>query len=129
MHVPRSSSPPKDASSPPGDELRQPRSRYRSLSDPASLREFARNLREGIYITMPDGRILDANPAFLEMFGVQSLSDLRHLTAFDLFVDPKQRELEMKLIERSGSVKEFEFQIKRPDGEVRWVRDTSYLVT
>ena len=43
----------------------EPRSRYRSLADPESLREFARNLGEGIYITTPDGRILDANPEIL----------------------------------------------------------------
>jgi diguanylate cyclase (GGDEF)-like protein/PAS domain S-box-containing protein len=105
------------------------RSRYRSLADPESLREFARNLGEGIYITNPDGHILDANPAFLETFGVESLEDLAGLNAYDLFVDPQQRELEMRLLARDGRVKEFEFQIKRPDGEVRWVLDTSYVVT
>src|SRR3954471_2569655 len=87
----------------------EPRSRYRSLTDPASLREFAKNLGEGIYITTPGGDILDANPAFLETFGVESLDDFAHLTAFDLFVDPKQRELELRLLERDGRVKEFEF--------------------
>jgi diguanylate cyclase (GGDEF)-like protein/PAS domain S-box-containing protein len=105
-----------------------PRSRYRSLADPDSLREFARNLGEGIYITAPDGRILDANPAFLEMFGVATLADFEGLSAFDLFFDPAQRELEMKLLERDGRVREFEFQIRRPDGEVRWVLDTSYVL-
>jgi diguanylate cyclase (GGDEF)-like protein len=44
-------------------------------------------------------------------------------------MDPRQRELEMRLLERDGRVKEFEFQIKRPDGEVRWVLDTSYVLT
>jgi len=105
-----------------------PRSRYRSLTDPDSLREFARNLGEGIYITAPDGRILDANPAFLEMFGVATLADFAGVSAFDLFFDPGQRELEMKLLERDGRVREFEFQIRRPDGEARWVLDTSYVV-
>jgi diguanylate cyclase (GGDEF)-like protein/PAS domain S-box-containing protein len=106
-----------------------PRSLYRSLSDPESLKEFARNLGEGIYITTPEGRILDANPAFLEMFGVKSLADFSGMSAYDLFVDPQQRELELVVLERDGRVKEFEFQIKRPDGEVRWVLDTSYVVT
>ena len=105
-----------------------PRSRYRSLADPESLREFARNIGEGLYITTPEGHILDANPAFLETFGVASLNDLAGMSAYDLFVDPRQRELELRLLERDGRVKEFEFQIRRPDGEVRWVLDTSYLV-
>lgn len=114
----------------PIDPLHEPpRSRYRSLADAESLREFAKNLGEGIYITTPDGRILDANPAFLETFGVESLGDFAGMSAYDLFVDPRQRELELKLLERDGRVKEFEFQIKRPDGEIRWVLDTSYVVT
>ena len=104
------------------------RSRYRSLADAESLREFAKNLGEGIYITTPEGRILDANPAFLEMFGVQTLQEMTAMSAYDLFLDPKQRELELRLLERDGRVKEFEFQIKRPDGEVRWALDTSYIV-
>lgn len=112
------------------DPSREPsRSRYRSLANPESLREFAKNLGEGIYITTPDGLILDANPAFLETFGVESLADFEGMSAFDLFLDPSQRELELKLLARDGRVKEFEFQIRRHDGEVRWVLDTSYVVT
>jgi diguanylate cyclase (GGDEF)-like protein/PAS domain S-box-containing protein len=115
---------------PQPDPTREPpRSRYRSLSDPESLREFARNLGEGIYISTPDGRILDSNPAFLEMLGVESLAGFADVSAYDLFVDPKRRELLLKLLERDGRVKEFEFQLRRPDGEVRWALDTSYVVT
>jgi diguanylate cyclase (GGDEF)-like protein/PAS domain S-box-containing protein len=116
------------ATNPVSKDRGEPRSRYRSLADPASLREFARNIGEGIYITTPDGRILDANPAFLDMFGVKSLADFEGMSAFDLFADPKQRELEMRLLERDGRVREFEFQIRRPDGEERWALDTSYVV-
>lgn len=106
-----------------------PRSHLASLAHPESLREFARNIGEGIYITMPDGRILDANPAFLRTFGVESIRDFAGMSAYDLFADPRQREREMRLLLRDGRVKEFEFQIRRPDGEVRWVLDTSYVVT
>jgi diguanylate cyclase (GGDEF)-like protein/PAS domain S-box-containing protein len=106
----------------------QPRSSYRSLTDPESLREFIKNLGEGIYITTPDGRVLDANQAFLETVGVKSLAEMSGVFAYELFVDPRQRELEMRLLERDGRVKNFEFQIRRPDGEVRWVLDTSYVV-
>ena len=106
----------------------EPRSRYASLADPASLREFLKNIGEGIYITTPDGRILDANAAFLEMFGVASLEDFRKLSAYDLFADPKQREMEMRLLERDGRVRDFEFRIRRPDGEERWALDTSYVL-
>src|SRR5687767_11980572 len=116
--TPRASNPGTIPAAPTDVSRGAPRSRYRSLSDPESLREFARNLGEGIYITTPEGRILDANPAFLETFGVRSLDDFAGMSAYDLWVDPSQRELELKLLERDGRVKEFEFQIRRPDGEI-----------
>ena len=102
--------------------------RFRSLSDPESLREFAKNLREGIYISTRDGRMLDANRAFLEMFGVESLSELGEFGASNLFVDPARRTAQMELLDRDGSVREFEIEMRRPDGETRTVLDTCYLI-
>ena len=102
--------------------------RYRSLDDPQTLRKFVRNLREGIYITSPGGALLDANPAMLEIFGVDTVEELRGYSAPELFVDPGQREEEMRLLLRNGAVREFEFQVKRPDGGVRTVLDTCHVV-
>ena len=101
---------------------------YQSLQDFETLRIFAQNLREGIYITSVDGRILDANPAFLEIFGVSSLEELAAYSAADLLADPHRRELEMRLLERDGAVREFELEIQRPDGARRTVLDTTYAV-
>lgn len=104
------------------------RMRYRSLSDPESLSEFVRNLGEGLYITSVEGRILDANPAFLAMLGVESLADLDGFRAPDLLVDPSRREVQQQLLARDGMVRNFELDIRRPDGQVRTVLDTSYVV-
>src|ERR1041384_5561038 len=90
--------------------------RFRSLSDPESLREFAKNLREGIYITTRDGRLLDCNDAFLEMIGVNSPKVLGEYAAANLFVDIQQRIEEMKVLDRDGSVREYEISLRRPDG-------------
>ena len=113
---------------PPGQAAPTSTTRFRSLSDPESLREFARNLREGIYITARDGQILDANAAFLEMVGVGSLRDLDAVGASGLFVDPARRDEQMALLERNGSVREFEIALRRPDGLARTVLDTCYLI-
>ena len=102
--------------------------RFRRLSDPESLREFAKNLREGIYISTRDGRILDANYAFLETVGVDSLADLGEFAATSLYVDPACRTEQLALLERDGSVREFEIELRRPDGETRTVLDTCYLI-
>ena len=89
--------------------------RFRSLSDPESLREFVSKLREGIYIFSRDGRILDANPAFLEMLGIASLAELGP-NASDILVDAQVRAHEMSLLDRDGSVREYELTLTRPDG-------------
>lgn len=102
--------------------------RFRTLSDPESLREFAKNLREGIYISSREGHLLDANRAFLEIFGVASLADLGEFAASSSFVDPALRTAELALLEKEGSVREFEIELKRPDGVTRTVLDTCYLI-
>lgn len=101
-------------------------SRFRSLSDPETLARFAQNLGEGIYITNESGEILDANPAFLQIFGVASVEELKSYKVSD-FVDGEVRKKEMALVEREGSSRDRELQITRPDGGVRTVLDTWYL--
>ncbi|HEY0557584.1 MAG TPA: sensor domain-containing diguanylate cyclase [Thermoanaerobaculia bacterium] len=102
--------------------------RYRSLDDPETLRFFVRNLREGVYITNDAGRILDANPACLEILGFASIEELRTHRAQELFADPAQRAQETALLAREGEVRELEIVIRRPDGEERTVLDTCHAV-
>lgn len=99
---------------------------FRSLSDPHTLSEIALRLKEGIYITTMDGEIVDANPAFLEMFGVDSLKDLKGYRTSD-FVKPEVRAREMARLDSEGSVRDVEFQLTRRDGEVRTVVDSAFL--
>ncbi len=98
-----------------------------SLSDPATLANFAHNLQEGIYITNESGEILDANPAFLEIFGMSSMDEMRRYRVND-FVDENVRKREIALMERSGSLRSRELKITRLDGEVRTVLDSWYAV-
>jgi diguanylate cyclase (GGDEF)-like protein/PAS domain S-box-containing protein len=105
---------------------RPAQSRFRSLSDPETLSRFAQNLGEGIYITNEQGEILDANPAFLKIFGVSSVQELKNYKVSD-FVDAEVRKKELALVEREGSIRDRELQITRPDGGIRTVLDTWYL--
>jgi diguanylate cyclase (GGDEF)-like protein/PAS domain S-box-containing protein len=95
----------------------------RNLSDPETLANFARNLQEGIYITTENGEILDANPAFLEIFGMSSMEEMREHSVND-FVDVDIRKREMALLEREGSLRSRELEIRRLDGGVRTVLDS-----
>lgn len=101
----------------------------RRLDSLETLRVMIDRLREGIYVTTGDGSIIDANPAFFEMLGVSSLEELKLYSVDDLLVFPGQRDREVEILAREGSVREYELQIRRPDGEERTVLDTAYAVT
>lgn len=105
------------------------RRNVRSLDDPATLRLLIRSIGEGIYVTDSQGRILDANPAFLEIFGMQSLEELQRYEVPQLLADPSRRQEELAMLARDGSVRDFELVIVRPDGQRRTVIDTTYQVT
>jgi diguanylate cyclase (GGDEF)-like protein/PAS domain S-box-containing protein len=101
---------------------------FRSLDDPTTLRRFVEKIREGIYVTNVEGRILDANPAFVRMFGAASLAELRRHNVRDLLVDPTKRDHEIDLLERTEGLREFELEIRRLDGEIRTVLDSTLMV-
>ncbi len=102
--------------------------RYRSLTDPETLRQFIANLREGIYITTQEGEILDANPACVEIFGASSLEELKRFRVQDLYVEPERRGEETDRLARDGMVREYELILRRPDGLERTVLDTCSCV-
>ena len=102
--------------------------RLANLHDPETLRKLVSGLREGVYISNLKGGILDANDAFLHIMGIGSVADLTNLNASQLFANPKERERELELLQRSGAVREFEIEIVRPDGQRRTVLDSCTAV-
>ncbi|MDH5234702.1 MAG: diguanylate cyclase [Gemmatimonadota bacterium] len=108
--------------------MNDPTRRFRSLSDPESLRSLVQNLREAIYITNDRGDIIDANPAFFALLGVRSRDDLSSIGANELVVDPARRLAELQQIDRDGFVRDFELQLVRPDGTLVTVLDTVFTV-
>ncbi|CAN5317461.1 hypothetical protein BH23GEM2_BH23GEM2_01170 [soil metagenome] len=103
-------------------------SRYRSLDDPDTLRTLVRNLGEGIYITAADGEILDANTAFLRIVGRSSLEELKSIRAEDLYADPAVRQSVKERLGRDGEFREMEVEIRRGDGRIVTVLDSSYAL-
>lgn len=99
-----------------------------NLENSGSLREFVRNLKEGIYITSETGDILDVNPAMLQIFGLASVEEFRKHKTADFWVDPVARAKEMEILARDGAVREFELQIRSTDGTIRTLLDTCYAV-
>jgi diguanylate cyclase (GGDEF)-like protein/PAS domain S-box-containing protein len=100
-------------------------SRLSRLDEAETLRGLVRDLREGIYVSDRAGNVLDANPAFFEMFGVSSLEELRAHRVNGLIVDAARRETELEVLHRDGVIRDFEMEIRRVSGELRTVIDSA----
>src|SRR5208282_855651 len=57
----------------------------------ARFTELFETLQEGIYITTPDGSILDANPAIVRMLGYDSKEEFLAKKVQDVLADPAER--------------------------------------
>ena len=102
------------------------------------FRLIAERIEEVIYLARPDfSEILYVNPAYEEIFGepVETLYD--DANAFVGTIDERDREefladFEEMLAEIEAGEPaqryEFEFRVRRPGGEVRWVHATGYAV-
>lgn len=100
----------------------------RPLRNANTLRELVFNINEGIYISTPDGAILDANPALMEIVGLESLEALQACNTRDIVADSRQWDQQHAQIDRDGSVRDFELSVRRTDGTLRTVLDTCYTV-
>ncbi|GBC84795.1 Sensor kinase CckA [bacterium HR11] len=99
--------------------LREAQARYRDLFERVPV---------GLYRTTPDGRILDANPALVEMLGYPDRASLQAVPALNIYVDPADRRRWQATIEQAGVVEGFEFRVRRRDGTVLWVRDSARCI-
>ncbi|MGD8330365.1 MAG: PAS domain-containing protein [Acidobacteriota bacterium] len=97
-----------------------------SLQDGGTLRDFISRIEQGIYIVTPDGRIVDANPALLDIFGAASVGDLQQFHSEDLVPDPAVREKRRRLLADKGWIRGFRYRIRCLDGSTREVRDTVF---
>jgi PAS domain S-box-containing protein len=92
-------------------------------------RTLVANVQEGIFITTPSGRFLDFNDALLRMTGYSSREELLALDIPSrLFVNSSDRERLRRLLQEHGSVADFEFEMRRKDGEVRNILESSTAV-
>jgi len=91
-------------------------------------RDLFENVLIGLYITTPDGRIVDANPTLVRMLNYPNKDALLGMRASDLYINPADREQEQSLFGDARVVKNYETQLRRRDDEAIWVRDTCRAV-
>jgi PAS domain S-box-containing protein len=82
--------------------------RYRTLFEES---------KDAIFIITPDGKIMDANPAAVELSGYDSREELLHVDVTPyLHISPGTLDQVEQALIQHGFVKDFEFVIKRRDG-------------
>jgi PAS domain S-box-containing protein len=92
-------------------------------------RRLIANMQEGVFISSPDGHFMDFNDAFLRMLGYESREELLAVRdiASSMYVNPLDRVRLQKLLKEHGAVNDFEFQMRRRDGEVVTVLESSVV--
>jgi two-component system cell cycle sensor histidine kinase/response regulator CckA len=101
---------------------REAEERFRSLFE---------NATEGIFQTTTDGRYLSVNPALARMCGFASSSEMISTVqdlGRELYADPNVRNVFKQLIEKYGSVKDFEYEVRRKDGAKIWISENAHVV-
>ncbi|MBD3167994.1 MAG: PAS domain S-box protein [candidate division Zixibacteria bacterium] len=95
--------------------LRESRRKYRDLYEGAQA---------GLFRTrISDGKILDCNRQFAEMFGYEDMGEfLDKFATSENYVDAGTRDKMLEIIESSGELKDFEARFRRRDGSILYGR-------
>jgi PAS domain S-box-containing protein len=91
--------------------LREAERRFQNLFDDVPV---------GLFRVARDGRIVDANPALMEMLGYPDRQSLAPVRAISLFAEAKERHVMLNLLKSSGIARSFEAHFYRRDGKIIW---------
>src|SRR4051812_21349750 len=104
----------------------------RALAEQKLAEESYRKLFEGsvdgIYVTTPGGRLINANPALAWMMGyntpehlIEGVNDV----AQSIYVDPGVRGEYKARMQRDGMIREFEYQVRQRNSSLLWLSDSA----
>lgn len=92
-------------------------------------RSLVANVQEGVFISTPQGRFLDFNEALMRILGYESREELLAADIMtEIYVNAGDRDRFKKLLQEHNAVADFEFELRRKDGEVRTVLESSIAV-
>jgi len=82
-----------------------------------------------VFISSPEGKFLDINPAGVELFGFTSKKDVLSIDiARDLYIEPADRVRYRRELLQNGFVKDYELTVRKVNGEKLTVLETSSVV-
>jgi two-component system NtrC family sensor kinase len=83
------------------------------------------SLQEGVYISNPEGKLLEVNPALVTILGYESKEELLNLPPEQLSVDAGGEPVLGRAGSQSGRTRTREVRLKRKDGGIAVCVDTS----
>jgi two-component system NtrC family sensor kinase len=99
-------------------ERRAGEERYRLLFE---------SVHEGVFVSTPDGRLVDFNPAFASMLGYEDRAELLRINiGRDLFLSAEQRAAYTEAMNVRGFLRNYEVPLRRKDGTVVIVMENSF---
>jgi PAS domain S-box-containing protein len=102
------------------EERRASEEKYRSLFEES---------KDVVFISTPDGKFLDINPAGVELFGYSSKEELLNVDiGHDLYIDSEARMKAGQLLAAQGFLKDHLTQAKTKDGKELIVLETTTAV-
>ena len=100
------------------------RRRLRAEADIANerYRSIVENAVEGMFQATAEGNIVVANPAFMQIYGCETLPELkRAFPSMTSAMDGADAEALRGELDRSGEVRGFEARLRLGDGSTRWL--------
>jgi diguanylate cyclase (GGDEF)-like protein/PAS domain S-box-containing protein len=90
------------------EALRESETKYRTLFEGS---------RDAIYIAASNGQLLDANPAFQELFGYTK-EEVLAANAKDSYVSAEEGKTLGELLKKRGYARDFELKLRKKDGAI-----------
>ena len=89
--------------------------------------DLVNNLNVGIYISTIEGVFVDANPAFLKIFGFRDRQELYNYSWTSLYINSTETDNFIKTINEKGYVKNHQILFKHKDNKTFWAQVTAVI--
>ncbi len=94
-----------------------------------TFRSLIEHVHAGVYIADEKGKLAYVNEAFVEILGYGNKEELLGKDlSLDVYVDPRERQLFLKAMEKNGFVRNYQVRNRRKDGSVIVLSATSHYI-
>lgn len=103
------------------EAMRRAETKYRAIFE---------NAAEGIFLSSLEGTVLEANDALARILGYSSSSEFVNVPGLvlELMKEPEARDEYLRRLKRDGSITDWQYQVRRRDGEDIWLSESARLV-